>query len=136
MAQLCITFGLSETILSRLNPPMSFECPIIISRFFFNVHWDYTLFKLVIETIAYKCEPYFYFILECSELVPTNHSSLSCTNKSNVIICIQTCDDGYWFDQDERHDYRCGNETYYLWDFQTKDNPYARLPFCTGTEIT
>ena len=72
------------------------------------------------------------FFLECSELVATTHSLLSCSNTSDMIICNHTCDDGYWYDHDVRPNYRCGNETYYYWDFQTEDNPYARLPFCTG----
>ncbi|XP_076112267.1 uncharacterized protein LOC143080345 [Mytilus galloprovincialis] len=68
---------------------------------------------------------------ECFKLQPTNNSSLFCNESNNMIVCYHNCDDGYWFDQDVRPEYRCGNETYYLWDFQTKENPYARLPSCS-----
>lgn len=49
-----------------------------------------------------------------------------------MIVCYHNCDDGYWFDEDVRPDYRCGNETFHLWDFQTEENPYARLPSCSS----
>ncbi|CAG2221269.1 unnamed protein product [Mytilus edulis] len=68
---------------------------------------------------------------ECFKLQPTNNSSLFCNESNNMIVCYHNCDDGYWFDQDVMPEYRCGNETYYLWDFQTKENPYARLPSCS-----
>ena len=52
-----------------------------------------------------------------------------------MIVCTHTCNDGYSFDHDVKQEYKCGNETYYYWDFQTDDNPYGRLPYCTGKII-
>ena len=68
---------------------------------------------------------------ECSEILETDNSTLSCTNVTGMIVCTHTCNDGYSFDHDVKQEYKCGNETYYYWDFQTDDNPYGRLPFCT-----
>ncbi|XP_071176296.1 uncharacterized protein [Mytilus edulis] len=36
--------------------------------------------------------------------------------------------------EDVRPHYRCGNETFHLWDFQTEENPYARLPSCSNIQ--
>lgn len=73
--------------------------------------------------------------LECTELVEPNNSTLSCVNDSNTITCVLSCDDGFDFDHDVKEEYVCGNETYFYWDFQTNDNPYGRLPHCTGNYI-
>ncbi|CAG2206584.1 unnamed protein product [Mytilus edulis] len=67
----------------------------------------------------------------CTELVEPGNSSLSCVNNSNTITCVLSCDEGFDFDHDVKEEYVCGNETYYYWDFQTSDNPYGRLPYCT-----
>lgn len=67
----------------------------------------------------------------CTELLEPGNSSLSCVNNSNTITCVLSCDEGFDFDHDVKEEYVCGNETYYYWDFQTSDNPYGRLPYCT-----
>ncbi|CAG2241794.1 unnamed protein product [Mytilus edulis] len=68
---------------------------------------------------------------ECTELIEPSNSTLSCVNNSNTITCVLDCDDGFDFDHDVKDEYVCGNETYYYWDFQTNNNPYGRLPYCT-----
>ncbi|XP_052070045.1 sushi, von Willebrand factor type A, EGF and pentraxin domain-containing protein 1-like isoform X2 [Mytilus californianus] len=68
---------------------------------------------------------------ECTELVEPSNSSLICVNNSNTITCVLNCDEGFDYDHDVKDEYVCGNETYYYWDFQTNNNPYGRLPYCT-----
>jgi hypothetical protein len=91
-----------------------------------------------VQTITYNLFSICYIFLycsECSEILETDNSTLSCTNVTGMIVCTHTCNDGYSFDHDVKQEYKCGNETYYYWDFQTDDNPYGRLPFCTGKHI-
>ncbi|XP_076073438.1 uncharacterized protein LOC143045037 isoform X3 [Mytilus galloprovincialis] len=73
---------------------------------------------------------------ECTELSEPSNSTLSCVNNSNTITCVLKCNEGFDYDHDVKDKYVCGNETYYYWDFQTDNNPYGRLPYCTAVVPT
>lgn len=47
--------------------------------------------------------------------------------------CSIECADGYDFDHEIKPYYMCGKDTFYLWDFQTDDNPDGKMPACLGT---
>lgn len=69
--------------------------------------------------------------LVCNDLNTTENGILDCRNDTGNINCTYRCKSGYDFDHDPKDFYICGPDTFYLWDFQTKDNPYGRLPSCT-----
>lgn len=48
--------------------------------------------------------------------------------------CTIECADGYDFDHEIKPYYMCGKNTFYLWDFQTDDNPDGKMPACLGTK--
>lgn len=48
--------------------------------------------------------------------------------------CTIECADGYDFDHEIKPNYMCGKNTFYLWDFQTDDNPDGKMPACLGTK--
>ncbi|XP_021348028.1 uncharacterized protein LOC110446988 isoform X2 [Mizuhopecten yessoensis] len=69
----------------------------------------------------------------CTNLTTPAHAVLDCqwASSEDAINCTLSCDDGYDFDHAAKESYRCGPDTFHLWDFQTDDNPYGRLPDCT-----
>ena len=42
------------------------------------------------------------------------------------------CDEGFLPDIEPLSSYYCGEETGYIWNFETEQNPHRRLPFCSG----
>lgn len=69
---------------------------------------------------------------ECSVLEKLDNVILTCSNDSDGINCTFDCEDGYDFDHDIKSFYYCGKDTFYLWDFQTDDNPDGKTPYCSG----
>ncbi|XP_069110342.1 uncharacterized protein [Argopecten irradians] len=69
----------------------------------------------------------------CTNLTTPAHAVLDChwDTSDDAINCSLACEDGYDFDHAAKESYRCGPDTFHLWDFQTDDNPYGRLPDCT-----
>ncbi|KAK3602544.1 hypothetical protein CHS0354_003796 [Potamilus streckersoni] len=67
----------------------------------------------------------------CPEIAPPRNGMLSCINSSNNINCTVHCKSGYDFDMEPMDFYTCGEETAHIWNFETVDNPYRRLPRCT-----
>ncbi|XP_063419373.1 sushi, von Willebrand factor type A, EGF and pentraxin domain-containing protein 1-like [Mytilus trossulus] len=69
----------------------------------------------------------------CKQLVEQENTVLSCHNNTAIdtINCTLNCQPGFAFDHDPKDYYFCGPETLHEWDFQTNDNPLARLPSCT-----
>ncbi|XP_069124618.1 sushi, von Willebrand factor type A, EGF and pentraxin domain-containing protein 1-like [Argopecten irradians] len=69
----------------------------------------------------------------CTNLTTPAHAVLDCLwdTSDDAINCSLSCEDGYDFDHAAKESYRCGQDTFHLWDFQTDDNPYGRLPDCT-----
>ncbi|XP_021358087.1 uncharacterized protein LOC110453459 [Mizuhopecten yessoensis] len=69
----------------------------------------------------------------CTNLTTPSNSILFCNWETamDAVYCTLTCEDGYDFDHAAKEDYHCGPDTFHLWDFQTDDNPYGRLPACT-----
>ena len=70
------------------------------------------------------------FALECSELEQRANVIWTCSNDSENINCTIACADGYDFDHEIKPNYYCGIDTFYLWDFQTDDNPGGKMPTC------
>ncbi|XP_061173458.1 uncharacterized protein LOC133182626 [Saccostrea echinata] len=68
---------------------------------------------------------------ECNMLDKLDHAIWVCSNDSGGINCTVDCEDGYEFDHDIKPFYYCGRETFYLWDFQTDDNPNGKTPYCS-----
>lgn len=97
---------------------------------------SYLLPNILNDLSKTKFLNYSIFFIECTELIEPKNSTLSCVNNSNTITCVLNCDEGFDYDHDVKDEYVCGNETYYYWDFQTNDNPYGRLPHCTGNRFT
>ncbi|XP_060063503.1 uncharacterized protein LOC132543962 [Ylistrum balloti] len=69
----------------------------------------------------------------CTNLTTPAHAALDCqwTTSEDAVTCSLSCENGYDFDHAAKEIYRCGPDTFHLWDFQTDDNPYGRLPDCT-----
>ena len=67
---------------------------------------------------------------ECSQLEHLANVIWTCSNDSENINCTIACADGYDFDHEIKPYYLCGLDTFYLWDFQTDDNPSGKLPTC------
>ncbi|CAC5416422.1 unnamed protein product [Mytilus coruscus] len=69
----------------------------------------------------------------CKQLVEQENTVLSCQNNTamDAINCTLNCKPGFAFDHDPKDYYFCGPETLHEWDFQTDENPLARLPSCT-----
>ncbi|XP_033728072.1 uncharacterized protein LOC117317375 [Pecten maximus] len=69
----------------------------------------------------------------CKKLTAPDNSILDCiwNTTEEAINCTLSCNHGYNFDHAAKTVFQCGPDTFYLWDFQTDDNPYGRLPACT-----
>eukprot|EP00105_Crassostrea_gigas_P019111 XP_011437468.1 PREDICTED: uncharacterized protein LOC105335342 [Crassostrea gigas] len=67
---------------------------------------------------------------ECNQLERLAHVNWTCTNDSENMNCSIECADGYDFDHEIKPYYMCGKDTFYLWDFQTDDNPDGKMPAC------
>lgn len=78
----------------------------------------------------------FYFELftsiECAALETLEHTIWTCINDSVGVNCTVDCADDYDFDHTIKPYYFCGQDTFYLWDFQTDDNPYGKTPYCSS----
>lgn len=76
----------------------------------------------------------FCYIVVCKQLVEQENTVLFCHNNTatDTINCTLNCQPGFAFDHDPKDYYFCGPETLHEWDFQTNENPLARLPSCTG----
>ncbi|XP_048737007.2 sushi, von Willebrand factor type A, EGF and pentraxin domain-containing protein 1-like [Ostrea edulis] len=68
---------------------------------------------------------------ECSSLERLDNVIWTCTNDSDNINCTIDCAAGYDFDHEIKPYYLCGIDTFYLWDFQTDDNPDRKMPSCS-----
>lgn len=71
---------------------------------------------------------------ECSQLEQLAHVNWTCNNDTENMNCTIECADGYDFDHEIKPYYMCGKNTFYLWDFQTDDNPDGKMPACLGTK--
>ncbi|CAG2227187.1 unnamed protein product [Mytilus edulis] len=69
----------------------------------------------------------------CKQLVEQDNTVLSCHDNTgtDTINCTLNCQPGFAFDHDPKDYYFCGPDTLHEWDFQTNENPLARLPSCT-----
>lgn len=75
-----------------------------------------------------------FFYPECSQLEQLAHVNWTCNNDTENMNCTIECADGYDFDHEIKPYYMCGKNTFYLWDFQTDDNPDGKMPACLGTK--
>ncbi|KAK3102731.1 hypothetical protein FSP39_013507, partial [Pinctada imbricata] len=72
----------------------------------------------------------------CSILTAPTNSTLYCSSFSNgTMNCTLQCDDGYDFDHTPKPYYLCGPDTFFLWDYQTDDNVFGRLPYCNAISL-
>ncbi|XP_067681709.1 sushi, von Willebrand factor type A, EGF and pentraxin domain-containing protein 1-like [Haliotis asinina] len=66
----------------------------------------------------------------CSDVLPPMNGTFNCDTKGKMMFCNVSCDEGYSFDMPPLDIYECGDETGYVWNFKTEDNPYHKLPNC------
>ncbi|XP_071080206.1 sushi, von Willebrand factor type A, EGF and pentraxin domain-containing protein 1-like [Haliotis cracherodii] len=66
----------------------------------------------------------------CSEVTPPMNGTFDCDMNGKMMFCNVSCEEGYDFDIPPLDVYECGDETGYVWNFITEDNPYHRLPKC------
>lgn len=74
----------------------------------------------------------FLFGIECAALETLEHTIWTCINDSVGVNCTVDCTDDYDFDHTIKPYYFCGQDTFYLWDFQTDDNPFGKTPYCSS----
>ncbi|XP_061166391.1 neurogenic locus Notch protein-like [Saccostrea echinata] len=67
----------------------------------------------------------------CSQLMVSEHALLDCVNDTKNLNCTIECENGYDFDHETKPFYLCGEDTFYMWDFQTEDNPDGKTPVCS-----
>ncbi|XP_069125356.1 sushi, von Willebrand factor type A, EGF and pentraxin domain-containing protein 1-like [Argopecten irradians] len=89
--------------------------------------------KIVREMLSNTTHAFLENCTKCTNLTTPAHAILDCLwdTSDDAINCSLSCEDGYDFDHAAKESYRCGPDTFHLWDFQTDDNPYGRLPDCT-----
>lgn len=74
----------------------------------------------------------FVIVAACSEVTPPINGTFDCDMNGKMMFCNVSCEEGYNFDIPPLDVYECGDETGYVWNFITEDNPYHRLPKCMG----
>lgn len=91
-------------------------------------------FLLFYSSLSF-CLPFtlnFLLDIECAALETLEHTIWTCINDSVGVNCTVDCADDYDFDHTIKPYYFCGQDTFYLWDFQTDDNPYGKTPYCSS----
>lgn len=91
-------------------------------------------FLLFYSSLSF-CLPFtlnFLLRIECAALETLEHTIWTCINDSVGVNCTVDCADDYDFDHTIKPYYFCGQDTFYLWDFQTDDNPYGKTPYCSS----